>query len=456
MSMIDIAYSGVQAAQFGMNVTSMNISNLLTPGYTRQGLMQSSVGPMGQVGLSAGNGVQVDSIRRISDQYLTNQVWQTNTKANYYASGQQFLNSLEQVIGTDSTSLGSGLDDFFASLSEMTTQPDSPALRQQTLNQANSLATRFNSMNDFIKSQKASINTQRDATVETINSLSTGIASYNQKITEIESTGGNTSALRDQRDELVKQLSGLAEIKVNEDDKGNYTVALKGGQPLVSGKTAGQLATDKDANGNPTISLKFSTSEFSLNPSMGGQLGSLYDYETGTLKNMQDSVQGMAETVAKLFNDQLAQGFDSNGNPGKPLFVFDLSNPAGMLQVTDLKPEELALSSKDDEPGNGDNLQALLELKNQKVDIGGLGMMSLNEGAAAIISTIGIASRQNKTEMDAAVAVNNQAQTQRDNLSAVNQDEEAINLQIYMQAYQSNMKVIATGNQIFSDLLNMF
>lgn len=456
MSMIDIAFSGVQAAQHGMNVTSMNVANFRTPGYSRQGIIQSSVGPMGQVGMSAGNGVQVDSIRRISDQYLINQVWNTNTKANYFSTGQQFIGSLEQVIGTDSTSLGKGLDEFFAALSEMTTRPENPALRQQMLNQANSLAMRFNSMNDFISSQKTSINTQRDATVDSINSLSSGIASYNQKITEIESTGGSASALRDQRDELVKQLSGLADVKVTEDGSGKYTVALKGGQPLVSGKTAGQLTSGKDASGNPTMSLKFSTSEFSLNPSMGGQIGALYDYETGTLQEMQSSVQGMAEAVANLFNDQLAKGYDMNGNPGKPLFIFDPSDTSGMLKVTDIKQDEIALSGKPDEQGNGDNLQMLIDLKNTKVEISGMGDMSLNEGAAAIISSIGITSRQNKTELDAAQAVSQQAQTQRDNLSAVNQDEEAMNLQIYMQAYQSNMKVIATGNQIFSDLLNMF
>lgn len=456
MSMIDNAWSGLQAAQFGMNVTSMNVANLHTQGYSRQGLVQSSVGPVGQVGLSAGNGVQVDSIRRISNQYLINQVWHTNTKAEYYATGNQYLGALEDVIGTDSTSLGNGLDEFFAALNEMTTQPESPALRQQLLNQANNLATRFNNMNDFINSQKTSVSTQRGATIDSINSLSEGIASYNKKIVELESTGGNSSTLRDQRDVLVQELSKLADIKVTEDGTGNYTVALKGGQPLVSGKTAGQLNAGKDANGNPTMSLKFSTAELNLDPSMGGQLGALYDYETGTLKEMQDSVKGMAEAVANLFNDQLTRGFDINGNPGKPLFVFDPSDTRGMLKVTDIKPDELALSGKADEEGNGDNLQALIDLKNTKTDIGGHGNISLNEGAAGIVSTIGIASRQNKAEMDAAISVRDQAQIDRDNLSAVNQDEEAINLQIYMQAYQANMKVISTGNQIFSDLMSMF
>ncbi|MBB1198976.1 flagellar hook-associated protein FlgK [Enterobacteriaceae bacterium 89] len=456
MSLFNIAWSGAQAAQFGMNVSAMNTANWLTPGYSRQGIVQSAIGPMGQTGLSSGNGVQVDSIRRISDQFLVKQVWQTNTKANYFAMGNQYVSALEKVIGTDSTSLGNGLDQFVGALSALTQKPDDRALRQQLLNEAGSLAQRFNSMNDFITSQKTSVGTQRNAMVDQVNTLSAGIADYNKKITEMEANGGNTSVLRDQRDELVKQMSSLVDVKVSEDKAGNFTVAMTNGQPLVNGKTAGTLSAGQDGNGNATLTLKFSKSEFSVNPSAGGQLGALYDYETTTLKQMKESVQGMAETVANLFNDQLGKGYDLNGNPGKPLFTFDPTDPGGMLRVTDLTPEELALSSAPDEEGNGDNLKLLIELKNQKTDIPGLGSMSLNDGAAAIVSTIGIASRKSQTETDAATSVYEQAQNQRDNLSAVNQDEEAINLQTYMNAYQSNMKVIAAGNQIFNDLLNMF
>lgn len=456
MSMINIAYSGIQAAQVGMSVTSMNIANILTPGYSRQGIIQSAIGPMGSVGHSAGNGVQVDSIRRISSQYLINQVWQTNNKANYYNVGQEYLSALEQVIGTDSTSLGNGLDEFFGALSALTTQPESSALRQQLLTQAGALATRFNSMNQYVNTQKESAMTQRNAAVASINSLSQGVADYNKKIIELEAGGGNSNVLRDQRDELVKQMSSLVDVHVSEDASGSYTVVLKSGLPLVNGNTAGELIAGTDSEGNSTLELTFSTSVFNLDLSAGGQLGALYDYETGTLKDMQAAIQGMASSVADLFNKQLADGFDLNGQPGNPLFIFDLTNSAGMLQVTDLKPDGLALSSNADKQGNGENLQKLIDLKNSSVNIGGLGKMSLNEGAAAIISRIGIASRQNKTERDAAIAVAEQVQIQRDNMSAVNQDEEAINLQAYMQYYQSNLKVIATGDRIFSDLLNLF
>lgn len=454
MNIINIAFTGAQAAQRGMGTTSMNVANYLTPGYSRQGIIQSAIGP-GNQGLSAGNGVQVDSIRRISDQYLVNQVWHSTSRASYYDAGQKYLTALESVIGTDSTSLGSGLDKFFASLNALTTQPESPALRQQLLNEAQSMATRFNNVDSFINSQKLSINTQRGALVSNVNVLSANIASYNQQIADQEATGGNTSVMRDQRDELVKQLSGMVNVNVTEDASGRYTVALTDGQPLVSGRNFGQLTVEMTASGQQEMSLTFMDTTFGVK-SPGGQLGALNDYEKGTLNDMQQVVRDMAEQFSTRFNAVLGQGFDLKGQNGKPLFVFDLTNNKGMLQVTDLKPDELALSAQAGEPGNGKNLKELIELKNSAVNIGNMGAMSVNEAAAAIVSTIGIASRQNKTELEAAEAVRYEAQTQRDNLSAVNQDEEAMNLQVYMQAYQSNLKVIATGNQIFSDLLSLF
>ncbi|MGB7800217.1 flagellar hook-associated protein FlgK [Buttiauxella sp.] len=455
MNIINIAFSGAQAARQGMSTTSMNVANYLTPGYSRQGIIQSAIGTNGD-SFSAGNGVRVDSIRRVSDQYLVNQVWHSNTRAEYYSAGQKYLGALESVVGTDSTSLGGGLDKFFAALNALTTQPDSPALRQQLLNEGQSMATRFNNVDSFISSQKVSINTQRDALVSNVNVISSNIATYNQQIADQEATGGNASVLRDQRDELVKQLSSMVSVKVSEDASGRYNVSLSDGQPLVSGRHYGQLKSSINQQGEQDISLVFNNTTFGVSSATGGQMGALNDYEQGTLKTMQSTVRDMAGQFAKEFNAQLANGFDLNGQPGKPMFVFDLTSGKGMLQVTDLKADELALSDKADESGNGNNLKALIALKNKDLAIGAMGNMSVNEAAAAIISTIGIASRQNKTELDAAEAVRYEAQTQRDNMSAVNQDEEAMNLQVYMQAYQSNLKVIATGNQIFSDLLTLF
>ncbi len=79
--------------------------------------------------------------------------------------------------------------------------------------------------------------------------------------------------------------------------------------------------------------------------SCGGQLGGINDYELTTLKKLQDSTQEMAKTVADKFNDQLGKGTDFTGAPGQDLFVFNPSDPNGMLQLSAITAEQLALAA---------------------------------------------------------------------------------------------------------------
>lgn len=454
MNIFNIAMSGARAAQANLNVMAMNNANVFTPGYSRQRLEQSAIGANGP--MSSGNGVQVDAIRRVADQYLISQVWTGTSDSNYYNTTQTYLTPLESILGKERTSLGNGVDKFFAALSAGTSTPESKAERQQMISEAQAMATRFNSVNNFINTQQDTLRNQRATTVDTINTLSGDIANYNKKITELEANGVSTSVLRDQRDELVKEMSGYLDVKVIEDDKGSYTLTLSSGQPLVSGTTVGKIRLENQPDGSQEMLVGFSNTEFSIDKSCGGSLGGLNDYESGTLKEMQASVQSIAENMAKEFNEQLAKGFDLNGNPGKPLFFFDPTHPDGMLQITDITAEELALSGDKDAHGDGSNLAELIKLKDKPVNITGIGNVSIGEACVSIVSSIGITSRQNQVEATAADNVLHQAQLQRDNLSGVNSEEEALNLLMYTQAYQSNLKVISTGDQIFSDLLSLF
>lgn len=456
MNLINIAFSGAQAAQAQLNTTAMNTANAYTKGYSRQRVELQAIGSMSGSLLSAGDGVAVTSIRRISDQYLVNQLWQANSNNGYFSVAQQYFSGLESAIGGESTNIGTGLDKFFATLNEATTQPDSRALRQQIINEANALATRFNNINNVMSSQKASIQSQRTSTVNSINTLSGNIANLNKKINELEASGANTGVLRDERDEMIKELSGLADVRVSEASDGSFTVTFKNGQPLVSGQTASTLEVKHQANGEQTLELTFAGTVFGVDMATGGQLGALYDYESGQLKQMQETVQGMAEGLANAFNEQLALGFDLNNQPGKALFSFDPTNPNGILQINDISADELALSSAPNEPGNGDNLQGLIDIKTLQLAIPHLGDMSLNDASAAIISDVGIASRQNQVEAKSAATVLHETQLQRDGVSGVNSDEEAVNLLMYTQAYQSNLKVMSTGDQLFSAVLSMF
>ncbi|WP_409517988.1 FlgK family flagellar hook-associated protein, partial [Escherichia coli] len=99
--------------------------------------------------------------------------------------------------------------------------------------EAGALSLRIYNKLDYVESQSTEIISQQQAIVSQINTLTSGIASYNQQIAQAEANGDNASALYDARDQMVEELSGMMDVQVNIDDQGNYNVTLQNGQPLV-------------------------------------------------------------------------------------------------------------------------------------------------------------------------------------------------------------------------------
>lgn len=449
-----IGFSGVRAAQVSLSTTGQNIANVNTPGFSR--LQTISVSMSGTSALSAGGGVQVSSIRRLSNDFQNQQLWRATTEQNYYSSAQQYLTALEGLMAGDGSSISVGLDRFFAALSEASATPGSAALRQQIISEASNLSQRFNGLNQNIQAQIDALHEQRVAMVTEINGLSANIAELNRRITETESVQGDSSALRDQRDSLLQAISQYASLRINETADGSVTVALANGQPLVAGPTAGQMEVTEDGSGEQILSVRFAGTSFPLRQDgFGGALGGLYVSEQGSLRPAQDALREMAGQLAKMVNDTLATGFDLNGNAGQPLFAFAPSSTTAMLTVTGLGAEELAFSSAAGESGNNEVLLALLELKNRTITVSG-SAVTLNDAYAGLLGRVASASRQNQADLDTSTAVTEQAQAQRDSVSAVSLDEEAVNLMTYQQAYQANMKVISTANKIFEEMLSAF
>ena len=449
-----IGYSGVRASQIALSATGQNIANVNTPGFSRLTPDLMSLG--GQTSVSIGGGVQVSSIRRLSNDFQNQQLWRATTDKNYFNSSQQYLTALEGLIDSEGSSVSVGLDNFFAALSEASSTPESIALRQQIIGEAKQLAQRFNGLNSNIGTQLNALQGQRVAMTSEINGLSGNIAELNAQIREMESSGRDTAALRDYRENLVKDLSQYVGIRVQESSDGTLSVSLANGQPLVAGVTAGQLKVDANLAGEQQMTLVFAKTTFPLNQQgLGGSLGGLYDTEYGALRPAQQDLHDMASAVAKMVNDTLTGGFDLKGNPGQPLFVYNPGSTSGMLAVNALGASELAFSAAPGEVGNNKVLLSLLELKSAGIQVAG-NTVPLNDAYAGLVGRVASASRQNQADLGAATTVTAQAQAQRDSVSAVNLDEEAVNLMAYQQAYQANMKVISTSNDLFNAVLAMF
>lgn len=327
-----IGYSGVRASQIALTATGQNIANVNTPGFSRLAPEMHSVG--GQTASSIGGGVQVSSIRRLSNDFQNQQLWRASTDKNYYGTSQQYLTALEGLIHSEGSSVSVGLDNFFAALSEASSTPESIALRQQIIGEAKQLAQRFNGLNGNIGTQLNALQGQRVAMVAEINGLSGNIAELNAEILKMESAGRDTATLRDYRENLIKDLSQYAGIRVQEVADGTLTVSLANGQPLVAGTTAGQLRVEQNLAGEQELTLVFAKTTFPLvQEGLGGSLGALYDMEYGALRPAQADLHDMAAALAQMVNDTLAGGFDLNGNPGQPLFVEHLQQAVQLARA---------------------------------------------------------------------------------------------------------------------------
>lgn len=450
-SMSQIGYSGVNAAQIAMNTTANNIANLNTPGYSR---LIAGFGSLAGQGQLAGGGVEVTGIRRMTSDFNNQQLWRAGAQAGHHATGGQYLGALEKLMGGEGSSISVGLDKFFAALSEATVSPESTALRQQVISETRNLTQRFNGLNRNIANQLSDLRQQRSSMTAEVNGLAANLAQVNQRIVDAQASGQDTSALRDHRENLVGELAQFAELRVNETADGAFTISFGNGQPLVAGGSAATLAISTASDGTQELALTFAGTRFPLpQAQLGSGLGALHEVEQQQLLPTREALREMAEQMAGAINATLASGFDLNGNPGQALLTF---NPiSGLLELTDLKPDELAFSDTAGESGNNKVLLALIELKNQRITVGGNSVV-LNDAYAGLLGEVASASRQNREDLETSVAVFQHALGQRDGLSAVSENEEGINLMTYQKAFQANMQVINTANQLFDSVLAAF
>ncbi|WDD99315.1 flagellar hook-associated protein FlgK [Thalassomonas actiniarum] len=443
MSMLSNGLSGLTASQIALNVVSNNIANSNVAGYTRQQTVNSALISNSNNSLSSGSGVEVSAINRITDDYLNNNLWRSNSSYGFNQAYSDYLGVAEQLLANENLSLSVGMDDLFNAFNSASTEPSSIAPRQLIISSAEALTQKFNSLAANLDIQRVQIEEQADGMLEMANSLFAEVATLNQEIVDGTAQGANISALLDQRDETVNSLSKLMDVEVARMDNGSYTLSMTGGQPLVLGSSAASLTRV----GND-YQVNLAGQPFSFSGDIGGQLGGILSYETNILDTTEASLNQLAQDLADDVNNQLALGQDINtiAGAGAPLFDYNPLDPAGSLSISaGFEPEDLALGAIGAGPGDNSNLSQIIALKDGHYD-------SYN----SLVGTLAIQSGQAGAEAQASKSIADDALAQRDSVSAVNLDEEAMSLIQYQQSYQANAKVVSASQQLFNTLLSMF
>ena len=454
MTITNNALSGALAAQAALNTVSQNIANSQTKGYTRQGVLLVAIAS--ESGKSAGNGVQIGSLLRFSDSYKSQQMWRAASAVGSYSQSQPYLTQLEQVMSDKTSSISYGVDTFFKALNAAATDPTSSPMRQQVITAADSMSQQFNSIYNLTASQLISVQQQQATILPSLNQSLASIAALNKQIIGAGAAGSNTSALVDQREQLIDSVASQVGIEVVNNPDGSTSVSLKSGQPLVVGDKSASLSYQSTTDG-PVLTLAFGNTKFKLDDThVGGQIGGLGDYKVNTLQPLKQSIADIAGQMSKMINDQLALGFKNGTDPGTPLLEFNPASATGLLQVTaGFQASDLAFSS-DGKPGDSGNLQKLIDIKGQPVTLTSIGSVLLGDADTQLVGKLGVDSQQNKAQLKTATTIRNQAEDDWKSTSAVNTDEEGINLVEFQNMYQANMKVIAVANTLFDSTLQMF
>lgn len=445
MSLLNIGASGLNAAQIALNLTAQNIANVNTIGYSRQEAMMGSLSGFGR--LDNGAGVEVTGVRRVTDDYLVAQHWRSRAATGSSYAFHQYINTTEQLLGSESMNIAKGLDSFFASLSAALDSPETPAQRSQIVSSAGALANRFTQLDESLVTQEKQIDDQLSSTVSQVNSYLSQLAELNVQIGDQAAKGVNTSALEDSREQVVRELSTYMEVRVNRQSDGAFAISLPQGQPLVLGGSSSTLALAGDK-----LSLAFGGQTFEVPKLHGGSLAGVMDYRTTVLRPTREALNQIASKLADEFNAKQSGGVDLNGNgeAGKPtskkMFTYDKLNPAGTLRVAvDFTGDDLAFAKAGGGKGDNRNLQDLLTIKNGQYD-----------AYSALLGKMAVQSGQAKASMQADANMEKQMAAKLSSVSGVNTDEEGVKVMAYTKAYQANAKVISTSEQLFNSILNMF
>ena len=239
-SILNIATSGLEVAQTGLNTVSNNISNVNTAGYVREVVNQGSLSVGGQ-----GIGVSVQDIARTTNQFLETASLKATADSSSASVTSSMLDQAQSLFGdpTSTSSFFGQLDSVFSAFSTLSSSPSTTAQAA-----AVSQVSQFLNSSQSISSSLSQLSTQADTKitgdVTTANSLLSQIARLNSTISQATVSGGDATGAQNQQSALVTQLSALMNVNVATTAAGGVTIKASDGTVLASDRGAATLSYD--------------------------------------------------------------------------------------------------------------------------------------------------------------------------------------------------------------------
>jgi len=311
-------------AQQAINTTGHNISNVNSPGYTRQTVSFEAQTAVQRGSAFVGQGARFAGVIRNTNSYINSQIQQFSSSAERIRTENSYLSRLDQLVGSSGINLGAAVQGFFNAAQELANNPAGLPERQALLGQADSLMAQATAIDGAFSGLETEVNNQLRASVGEVNRLASSIAQLNGRIKEL---AGSTAAsqpndLLDQRDQLLRDLSGKLGIQTLAQNDGTVDVYIAQGQSLVQGNRVRELTVLASAADRSQLDVAFKDSPGQrLKELESGELKGLQEFRNRTLVPNQSRIGLLMLNLAASFNELHGQGIDLDGNPGADFFA---------------------------------------------------------------------------------------------------------------------------------------
>jgi len=322
-SALSTALSGIRTTQQQLGVTSANIANAKSTGYSRQ-----SISSTAQVASSRVYGVEANQVTREIN-LLVQKQWRTSQANSAYADTRlTALSALDNYWGApnSSSSLNSVYGDFTTTLQKLATTPNDTATQGSAVSAAQNLVTRLNQLSGDVQSLRQEAEFNIANAVSRVNALLTTIADLDKQVIAVGAGGANSTAgLQDKRDAAIDELSEYMDIRVTDQPGGGIAISLTDGTQLYDDVA---VTLSFDQQGVVDASHVYSTDDslrslgtirISSGPGSGvdlfksgsirsGKIAAYKELRDETLVNAQAQLDTIAATLSKATSTRQASG----------------------------------------------------------------------------------------------------------------------------------------------------
>ena len=324
---LNAAISGLRVNQAHVQLVSANVAHANDPGYTKKTLVREAANlGEGQVG-----GVQIAGFEAAISAQLRRQYESFTSTNGLTSTQQQYLSRIQTLLGasSDTAALPDLFNKFTAAWQSFQSQPESAAAQRQVIALGDQLAAEVRRISAGIDQIDGEIRKDLDSSTDELNDKLARVFELNLRIKASDPNGAERLELIDQRDQIVRELANLVDVRSVERENGAIALFTPAGLSLLDGAPA-----RFDFDGTNVISVD--SGQPVNNLLREGKIKALLNLRhDGTAAGQPASADPASEVIRKLRSqmDMVVSAFTTlAGNP--PTFAAAYDNSTGSLRVS--------------------------------------------------------------------------------------------------------------------------